>query len=417
MARIIGIRHRRKKTTVGEARPTQVVILDGEQTTQYDLETEDDELDFVRGIFPTRYRKVTEEDDLANFKPHHVKWRRVKGDDGKERQIATQVPTAYDGLQPDDRVAFVLGGSGDRFAFALSRRGEQLDPPAQVHRITGRLLKANRVRDEEEDALTLAELLNRSWHLFTPMNVRERYLVRLTEAYRAWNEAMQERIKCGQRMLASIVGQIFCSEEGLYPEGTIEQEYDRVRANDVIFQSLLKEEGKRERELTKRVEALAVYREVFKPITGVGPLIAARLIVAIGDIRRFESAPKLKAFCGVHVVDGKFARKRVGEVANWQQEARQALYLLADQFNKRPGTPWGDRLRTIKVELRKRHPVVECSKCGVSWEECVNTKEHTRRYTDAHIHKMALWRTVTKFTEWLWREWWKVEKSAMREAA
>ena len=57
---------------------------------------------------------------------------------------------------------------------------------------------------------------------------------------------------------------------------------------------------------------------------------------------------------------------------------------------------WGKKLREYKVKLREKHPeVVE-----------VGGK---KRYTDGHIHKMALWRTITKFAEWLYNEWWKLE--------
>jgi hypothetical protein len=56
--RVIGIRHRVKKTAEGEARPTQVVILENGEPKTLELETETDELDFVLGRFPTSFRKV-----------------------------------------------------------------------------------------------------------------------------------------------------------------------------------------------------------------------------------------------------------------------------------------------------------------------------------------------------------------------
>jgi len=142
---------------------------------------------------------------------------------------------------------------------------------------------------------------------------------------------------------------------------------------------------------------------------------------AVGDIRSFEVKPdfrgahtpeaiairrnkamskgaaKLKAFLGVHVLlDGRFPRKRRGEVANWNPAGRQALYLLADQFNRRPDSQWGERLLYYKKVLRERHPevVIENGK---------------KRYTKGHIHKMALWRTLTKFVESLYRDWLRIE--------
>jgi hypothetical protein len=208
-----------------------------------------------------------------------------------------------------------------------------------------------------------------------------------------------------------LVGAIFCSEDGFYPEGAIEQLFEAGKASDAILQALVREEELREKDLAKILKTLPVYCELFVPIEGVGPMIAARLIVAIGDIRRFATDAKLKAFCGVHVLpDGRFARKRSGEVANWHPEARQALYLLADQFNRRPDSVWGKKLREYKAKLRAAHPDVMCKKCGTKWADCPEQKKHSRVYSDGHIHKMAIWRTVTKFVEWLFREWWKLER-------
>ena len=212
------------------------------------------------------------------------------------------------------------------------------------------------------------------------------------------------RIACSQRLRQRLIGQIFCSEEGQYPEGEIELRYQELEANDTVYQNLCQEEKKREKELVGAVEELEIYRELFKPIEGCGPMIAARIIAAIGDIRLFASNAKLKAACGVHVLpDGRFPRHRSGEQANWNGLARQALYLLGEQFNRRPDSVWGQKLREYKKKFREKHPVVEV----------VNGK---KRYTNGHIHNMAIWRTLTKFVERLWKDWWKIEKARQTKA-
>jgi transposase len=214
---------------------------------------------------------------------------------------------------------------------------------------------------------------------------------------------MKARIACEQRLRRQLIGKVFCQQDGLYPEGSIEVMFDQAKANDTILQSLLAEEKRREKELLKATEALDVYNALFKPIEGCGYLIAARIIAAVIDIRRFKSSAQLKAFCGVHVLaDGQLPRRRHGQVANWNPTTRQALYLLAEQFNRRPNSIWGKKLLTIKEKIRQVHPKVEM----------VNGK---RCYSKGHIHKMALWRTVTKFVEWLWREWWRLEKQRQIE--
>ncbi len=226
-------------------------------------------------------------------------------------------------------------------------------------------------------------------------------LIRVREAYFARTEAMKARIGCEQRLRQRFIGRVFLTEN-MYPEGRLEDEYDSLKANDKILQALLQEERRREAELKQAVRRLTVWEEIFEPLEGVGEMIAARLVVAIGDIRRFKTDAQLKKFCGVHVLpDGKFVRRRSGEVANWHPEARQALYLLGDQFNRRPESVWGKKLREYKRRFREKYPEpVETPGAG---------GRKVKKYTDGHIHKMATWRTITKFVEWLHHEWSRLE--------
>ena len=419
--RYIGIQHRRKKTAAGEARPTRVcIVTEVDNVTEYDLEDEMSELDFLHGIFPVEFRSVQETDDISALKPSHIKWRKLKKDespeeipenlrrmDGKVCMVVDKVASTYDGLKSGDVAGMVLGGSGDRFAYALSRRGE--DVGASVYRLPSFALKNMREalsQDKDDDAALLAKLVAGKQEDFYIVNRRERALIQLNQAYRDRMDAMKARMGCEQRIHQNLVGQIFCSEEGQYPQGTIEVLYQQAKANDKILQGYIAEEDMRNKSLVKILNQLSIYEDLFQPIDGVGPAIAARLIVAIRDIRRFATDAKLKAYLGVHVMNGgkygerptnkQFVRRRAGEVANWQDDGRQALYLLVDQFNRHPDSVWGKKLREVKARLREKHPeVVEV--------------EGKKRYTDGHIHKMGLWRTATKFTRWLWQEWTRLE--------
>jgi hypothetical protein len=222
---------------------------------------------------------------------------------------------------------------------------------------------------------------------------------------------MKARIGCEQRLFQRHIGDTFCSEEGHFPEGSLIKAFQALKIKDEIHKALTAEEEKAEKALEKAVYALDVWKHVFEPIPGVGPMIAARLINSIVDIRRFEKASQLVKFLGVHVIlkdkDGKdvpknrqFPRRRSSEVASWHPDGRQALYLLSDQFNRqaKKGTRWGNYLIMAKLRLREKHPTVV-------------VEDGKKRYTDAHIHKMAIWRTLTRFAEYLHREWWKLEKS------
>lgn len=404
--RIIGIRHRTKKTKDGDARPTLVAILDGEARIAHELNDDTAELDFVLGRFPTSWREVEPNEDLTKFPRHHVREEKSRKRDAAKDAKVIRVPANYDGLQSGDTVAMALGGSGDRLAFALSRRGDEIH--ASLMRTPPYVLKAKRgERPKEEDHFALAELATAEPQLFTRVGAADRTLIRVREAYRSRRFTQQDRIACEQRLRQQTIGAVFLSEEGRYPEGSIEDEYDRVKTSDPGLSFLESEEAKRERELKNEVRKLAIWPGVFAPIVGIGEVLAAGLISSVGDIRRFASASKFAKFCGVHVMaDGSFPRFRRGLTGDDQSHhnptARQTMFLIADQFNYRPESYWGQYLRSTKARMRERHP--EPVAIG-----------NTKKYTDAHIARMARWRTLTRFAESLYKEWYAAETEARRE--
>ncbi|GMU74376.1 MAG: hypothetical protein AMXMBFR44_5730 [Candidatus Campbellbacteria bacterium] len=362
MGRTIGVRHRVKRTAEGESRPTQVAIREGEKIKLLDLPDEDAELSFI----------------LGNYKD--------------------------EGLREGDTVAMILGGSGDYLAYATARRTEKLS--GQVLRIPSFVLKDRRgSADKDDDAMLLAKLAETSPESFYPVTDRDLTLVMIRETYTARIDAMKARIACEQRLRQRLIGNIFCSPDGLVPEGSVEKAFDARKASDVILQALVSEEKARERDLAKATESLDVFHKVFSPVEGCGVKIAARIIAAVIDIRRFPTEAGFKKFCGVHCLDdGAFARRRSGQVANWHPDCRQALYLLGDQFNRRPESEWGKKLREYKAKLRSAHPEVL-------------VVDGKKRYTDGHIHKMAIWRTVTKFAEYVYMTWRNLEQRNKQKLA
>lgn len=442
--RIIGIRHRRKKTAEGEARPTTVFITG--YKNPLDLETETDELDFLLNRFPVDHEPVGDQDvDWVvldrdgkvvggTVRPHQCKWKKVKKEEVVEcrqnhirqwldekglpvTERITKIPCAFDGLRQGDKVAMVLGGSGDRFASALSRRCEEIG--SEVFRIPPFQLKEKRGdNDKDDDHKLLAELLAQNPHLFQKLLAKDRALIRVREAFFLRQDAQRARIGCEQRLYQSLVGRIFLSEDGKYPEGLIEDQYDQLKASDTILQGLLAEEKRREAEMKQVVRSLEIWEKIFDPIEGCGERIAAGIISALGDIRRFVVADgkrkkdrtihKVKAFCGVHVMQGgkhkdvapekSFPRRRAGQLSNWSPLARQSLFLLMDQFNRRPGSVWGQKLLEYKEKLHAKYPEpIEVSVNG--------NGKMVKKFTKGHIHKTALWKTITKFVEWMASEW------------
>jgi len=272
----VGIRHRVKKTADGEARPTQICVVDDQEVpTKYDLEDEQAELDWLLGIFPTIYRAADADDDLSSFREHHIKWKKLrKGQEiqslvmrhlkGGSTEVA-YVPDEYDGLKEGDRVGIVLSGSSNPLAYALSMRGDEIG--ATTHRLTTKLIKDKREelgRDKNDDALTLAELVRDQPEIFYPVTARDRDAIRLAEIYKQRQEIQRARIGCEQRMRQHLLGSTFLSKEGHYPQGSLDLLLKERKANDLIYQSLVEEEKARSKELEQAIEKYDVYREVFE---------------------------------------------------------------------------------------------------------------------------------------------------------
>lgn len=525
-SRIIGIRHRRKQTAEGDAKPTCVAIVDGGKTTLHDLGDDTAELDFLLKRFPIEWRRVDPDENLdwfdgetcpGGYRRHQCKWRKVKEDEDastlneshlscnkKEEPVCcTHVPVAFEGLQKGDKVAMILGGSGDRFAGALSRRGKEID--AQAYRIPPyRFFGRRGERSKDDDQLLLAELFSQEPHLFYLVRPRDVRTISVKVALIIRQDALKSRIACGQRIIQRHCGQIFLSPEGFYPEGVIEDQYDEAKANDVVYQALKAEQKLRDKELAEAVKAAPVWK-IFEPIEGCGPRVAAGLIAPIADIRRFWVEPdqaemdrlkqeladhkrlggfdsdkvhvvdritpdmndyqqlqlvaawqrqngkteqadwleraiaghrqraklrrkarnrgkaRLKAFCGVHVIDfdehgqplseSQFPRRRRGKTSNWNPIARQTLYLLGDQFNRRPKSDWGMKLLENKRRQRELYPDIIEKKVSVT-KGGKTTEKTVKMYTDGHILKRALWRTRTRFVEFLFNEWTRLEVEA-----
>ncbi len=105
------------------------------------------------------------------------------------------------------------------------------------------------------------------------------------------------------------------------------------------------------KEIKARLAEDKIHEAVFAPLPGCGPLIAARIMASIVDIRRFESAADLKAYAGYHhFEDGSRARRRAGKVSNWNAELKQAVYLWTQQTIKLTSSPW-----RAKLDLRRSY--------------------------------------------------------------
>lgn len=412
--RVIGVRHQRKETKEGEMRPTQLAIFkDGELIEKITIEENQGEIDFARGRYPQDFDYAPDDADLRTYPSHHIKEWRIRSnqdpadfedrltetrDDG---EYAFKVPTGYYGLQEGDLVVTLLGGSGDLFAHALSREAEKVG--ATVRRVPPFRLRGNRRYSKERDAENFVHLHEKYPEWFYTAEATDRQIMELREATKAWLEVMEARKKCEQRLMQRTKRSVYLSENGQYPELTVKGRFKKARANSELLSNIEREESERLSDLEDITQKLAVYREVLKPVQGISIRIAARIISGIQEIRRFATAPKLKAYCGVDVRnadfsrpesgqqppalgEGVFPRQKKGHVANWKKIARQGLYLFREQLPRQPDSEWGQLYRDLKHKFKGQDKHAD--------------------WSDGRIDTKAKWRTVTYFvSRYLYPEW------------
>ena len=88
--------------------------------------------------------------------------------------------------------------------------------------------------------------------------------------------------------------------------------------------------------------------------------------------------------------------------ANWQPEARHALYLFGQSMNHFPNSFHGQALIAQKKKLHKKYK----AKWGDGYK---------KNYTPGHIHKTATLQVLTHFVRQLHRDWWQWENDYQQQ--
>jgi hypothetical protein len=510
VARVVGVQHRCKRTAEGAARPTAVALIDpaSRDVRVLKLETEQDEIDFVQGRLPAAWRPLGDDDDRSAFLPRHVLQKKPKKSDSPDAPVRYEVPAAYEGLRTGDAVAMLNGGSGRALSIAIWDRCRTAGATLRVL-TPGPLKDARDARGgaKEDDAQLIGELLIEAPERFAAMTEYDRLLAVAVLAYRAFVDTMKRRIAAGQQIMGIVRERAFVSlaDPGNAAHGLdLEHVVKEALANDPGHIALLEAEKDAEKKMEDAMSALPTYAFI-RAQPGVGPRIAARLVVSIGDmLARYEppdpgaiaalraeveaglrdgryeelkdrvavdpgknpgeeryrrlgaliahcranslaaeadrlqaarsalerihrlkrkaadrAVAKLKHALGVHVRQGgeyadipaeeAFPRRRKGVRANWDEDGRLGLWLLMGQFNRHPDWDWGKRLRVYKEGFQAKHPAtvtVPVGK-GKTWT----------KYTKIHLQQMAMWRTATRFVEWLGRELLRRQIALRREAS
>lgn len=450
VSRYVGLRPRCKETVEGEARPTQVVVIDSStgKVKIYDLESEEREYDFiVNGKWPVdeKFRDVCEGEDLSWVLPHHIVKDDPKVAARKGRAVKPdQVPVAYDGLKEGDAVALCLGGlAADILGLAICRHGKKRGFYG-FQLPSFRLKELRSEQSKDGDAELLATLLRDHPEHFRAISDLDQEVVEARIAANRRGDLLETRMVIAQQSHAAFLYKAFCTEEGGVSDLGLGKALIEAEKSDMVLAAIRAEEKVLERTCAKACAQLPIYTEVLEPQKGIGPLTSVVIIGTIGNILRFPSPGQFKSYCGLHVeASGRFPRQRRGERSAWNRKLRQVFFNIGESFNKFPDGFWGAQLRENKAMYQKRHPhpilreISGHKSVGVKAEPIYTGREFAlvagsyklkggvyhltlaeggtadvkgvQKYTPAHIHRMSVWRTVTEFAEWLYWRWTNME--------
>ena len=73
---------------------------------------------------------------------------------------------------------------------------------------------------------------------------------------------------------------------------------------------------------------------------GIGPALAVSILGECMPLERFKNPSKLWAYAGLHVIDGKAARRQKGQRANWNTRLKTRMYLFAVSVLRAGDSPW-----------------------------------------------------------------------------
>lgn len=134
---------------------------------------------------------------------------------------------------------------------------------------------------------------------------------------------------------------------------------------------------------------------------GIGDKQAARLLGVIGDPYwhsaedRPRTVSELWAYCGLK----PFQRRRKGEQANWSDDAKKRVWLIATSCLK-AGGPYRDVYDQRRELTAERQHAVECVRCGPSGKPA----QPGTSWSAGHQHADALRIASKRILQDMWRE-------------
>ena len=127
-------------------------------------------------------------------------------------------------------------------------------------------------------------------------------------------------------------------------------------------------------------------------IKGIGDGLAAQVLALIDDIEKFETVSKLWRFAGYAVIDGKREYAKPGETRPWNGKLKSTIFLCGESFIKHQSPVYVPVYYEEKERQRRLHPEPVDNGNG-------------KKYTDMHIHRMAMRKMGKLLLSHLWVNW------------
>ena len=206
-------------------------------------------------------------------------------------------------VQPGDRVYLVSGGLSHFVAQTLIDKGVEVGIiqasklPTRSKRLTLKTLK--RIIEEHPEVINL-------WYPY------EREAFKVRNLLREWERLLETRKALSNRLINEYYAQFLASPKKHFRKTPAEAKKSAQRYRDANpnYQAISKAEQKVKRLLIETVKELDLYQEVFEPLDGCGPLIAARIIAYTRNIRRFKSKWAYAKYCGFGLIEKNGKRRK-----------------------------------------------------------------------------------------------------------
>ena len=256
-------------------------------------------------------------------------------------------------LEPKDHLWLMMGSTNAAVAVGAFRRG------VTVHQLSHSrampLVKASRNGNSPDETqngakikISAADVLSvasKNPDLFYPIHTKQAEVLEIIAAWNQVTDAMKTRQASANLVRSRLQHQAVTT--GFVRGQQVDDKKQLAALIDVQvgkdpadqgMQILFDKEKEAVSHLNKVAKGSDLYQQVFEPINGMGPKIAARFISAIERIERFAKAKDLSNYAGMlpRGPEGKLpSRKRSkssGEPLSRKAQLNNACYMFQDQI-------------------------------------------------------------------------------------